>query len=107
MKTLNDVAFFALELATLVAFGAWGWQVASGPLRFVLVVAAPLLMVVTWGALAAPNAAGRLQDPYLLVFQLAVFVLGAIALITVQQVGWGVALGVVAVVVVSLDRVLS
>ena len=40
MKPVNDVVFFAVELAALAAFGVWGWHVGSGVWRFVLVVAA-------------------------------------------------------------------
>ncbi len=107
MKPVNDVVFFAVELASLVAFGVWGWRVGPGAWRFVLVVALPLAFAVAWGLLAAPNAPRQLVDPSLLVFQLGAFLLAAAALWASGRAGPGAALGVVAVAVVVLDRVLS
>lgn len=107
MKVANDIVFFAVELAALVAIGAWGWHVGSVAWRVVLVVALPLAFAVAWGLLAAPTATYRLTDPSLLVFQLVAFLLAATASWATGRVGLGVALGVVAVAVVVLDRVLS
>ena len=107
MKAVNDVAFFLLELAALVALGVWGWHVGPGTLRIVPAVALPLALAVAWGLLVAPHAARRLTDPSLLVFQLVAFLLAAAALWATGLVALGVTLGVVAVAVVVLDRVLS
>lgn len=107
MKPVNDVVFFAVELAALAAFGVWGWHVGSGVWRFVLVVALPLAFAVAWGLFAAPHASRRLTDPALLVFQLAAFLLAAAALWATGRTALGVALGGVAVAVVALDRVLG
>lgn len=107
MRAVDDVAFFLVELAALVAFGMWGWHVGPGAWRFVLAVALPLALAVAWGLLAAPRAARRLADPPLLVFQLVVFLLAAAALWATGRVVLGVTLGVVAVAVVVLDRVLG
>jgi hypothetical protein len=103
VKPANDVAFFAVKLAALVAFGMWGWHVGSGAWRFVLVVALPLAFAVAWGLSAAPTASYRLADPSLIVFQLVAFLLAAAALWATGRTG----LGAVAVAVVVLDRVLS
>lgn len=107
MKTANDVAFFAVELAALVAFGMWGWHVGSGAWRFVLVAGLPVAFAVAWGLVAAPNAPLQPADPFLLVFQLGAFLLAAAALWATGRTVPGVALGVVAVAVVVLDRLLS
>jgi hypothetical protein len=107
VKIVNDVLFFAVELAALVAFGVWGWHLGSGVWRFVLAAALPVAFAVVWGFLAAPTSATRLTDPALLVFQLVAFLLAAVAVWATGRVGLGVTLGVVAVVVVGLDRVLA
>ncbi len=107
MKTANDVLFFAVELAALVAFGMWGWHVGSGAWRFVLAAALPLAFAAAWGLLAAPTSSTRLADPALATFQLAAFLLAAVAVWATGRLGLGVALGVVAVLVVGLARVLA
>lgn len=107
MKVANDVVFFAIEIAMLIGFGVWGWQLGTGPWRFVLAAAVPLGVALAWAVLAAPTAATRLHDPYLLAFQLAVFALGAAALIAADHLGWGLTLGIAAALVVPLDRMLS
>lgn len=107
MKPVNDILFFAVEMAVLVAFGMWGWHVGSGPWRFVLAVMAPVVFAVAWGVLAAPNSTRTLPDPALAVFQLGAFLLAAVALWAIGRTGLGVGLGVIAVAVVMLDRVLG
>lgn len=107
MKAVNDVLFFACELAALVALGIWGWRVGSGWSSWVLVVAAPLAMAVAWGFLAAPTSDTRLADPALLVFQLVVLGLAALAWWSVGGGWWSVGLGVVTLVVVIGDRLLA
>ncbi|MFF0739180.1 YrdB family protein [Streptomyces sp. NPDC004111] len=78
---------FVLELAALVCFGVWAWAVAPGALRFVAVVAVPLLVAVLWGVFATPGDASRsggtvitTPGPLRLVLELAVFFGGAAAL---------------------------
>jgi hypothetical protein len=107
MKPVNDIVFFAVELVTLLVVGVWGWHVAEGPWRFVLAAALPILVAVAWARFAAPNSRTQLNDPSLMVFQLVVFLLGAAALAATGRVGFGVALGVIAVAVVVLNRVLA
>jgi len=48
---------FLLELVTLVAFSHWGMtREAPAGARLALAVAAPLVVVLIWGALIAPKA---------------------------------------------------
>lgn len=95
------------DRAVLAAFGIWGWLHATVGWRFVLVVALPLAFAVAWGYLAAPNSSTQLPDPYLLVFQALAFLLGTVALATSGRLPFGIVLGLVAVAVLSLDRVLA
>jgi hypothetical protein len=106
VRTVNDVVFFLCELAALVALGVWGWRFGVGPWRWVLLIAAPAAFVVLWGLLSAPTSSTRLDDPALIAFQLAVFLLTALALVTVNLRLWALALAAVSVAVVLLDRVL-
>jgi hypothetical protein len=107
VKPVDDVVFFAVELAALVAFGVWGWHVGAGPGGSSSPCWCRWCSPWRGGVLAAPNSARRLTDPALVVFQLVAFLLAAAALWTTGRHGLGAALGVVAVVVVVLDRVLA
>ena len=64
LRAVNDALAFLLELAALAALAVWGFTVGgSWPLRILLGVGAPALMVVVWGFLLAPNAEHRLVMP--------------------------------------------
>jgi hypothetical protein len=54
---INLAVRFFLEIAALVAIGYWGWAGHAGILRYVLVVALPLLVAVLWGTLRVPGDA--------------------------------------------------
>ena len=54
---LNLALRFFLEMGALVAMGAWGWQRAAGPWRYLLALAIPVLAMTLWGVFAVP------QDP--------------------------------------------
>ena len=107
VKSVNDVVLFAVELAAWAAFGVWGWHVAAGPWRWVLAIILPLVVVGLWAVFAAPTSGNRLADPALFAFQLGVFLAGAVLLVVAEWPVWGWTLGVVAVVVVVLDRALG
>jgi hypothetical protein len=54
---LNDVLRFALEITGIAALAIWGWSAGGdGPLRFVLAVGAPLVLIVIWAVLIAPKS---------------------------------------------------
>lgn len=105
-RTVNDVLLFAVELVAWAAFGVWGWHVGQGPWRWGAAVVLPLAVIALWAVLAAPRSDRRLADPALFAFQLGVFLAGAGLLVLADRPVWGGALGVVAAVVVVLDRVL-
>lgn len=106
-KTINDVLMFAAELVAWAAFGVWGWYVVEAPWRWVLVIVLPLAVIGLWAVFAAPNSGSRLTDPWLLVFQLAVFLIGAALYVAAERPVWGWTFGALALVVVVLDRVLG
>lgn len=55
MPAWNLALRFALELAALAALGTAGWTLTEGPLRWVAVVAPPLIAAAAWGVF---NVAG-------------------------------------------------
>jgi hypothetical protein len=76
-----------LELAALVGFGYWAWWAADGVLRYLAVVAVPLLVATVWGVFATPGDASRsgrtmvaTRGPVRLALELTVFFGGAAAL---------------------------
>ncbi|MFE5488260.1 YrdB family protein [Streptomyces sp. NPDC056527] len=78
---------FVLELVSLACFAVWAWTTTPGPLRYVLVVVAPVLVAVLWGVFATPGDKSRsggtvVATPGALRFllELAVFFGGAVAL---------------------------
>jgi len=57
MSASNDLLRFALELAGIASAAAWGWTAGGeGARRFILAVAAPLLLIVVWSLLIAPRS---------------------------------------------------
>ena len=60
LSVSNLVLRFLLELAGLAALGYVGFQLFDGPLRWVAAAAAPLVLAVIWGLVAAPNASNGL-----------------------------------------------
>jgi hypothetical protein len=60
---LNAALRFILELAGVAALAIWGWTVGDGsPLRIVLAVGAPLLLIVAWAMLIAPRSRSPLDQ---------------------------------------------
>lgn len=55
MPAWNLALRFALEVAALAALGMAGWTLTGGPLRWVAVVALPLVAAAAWGVF---NVAG-------------------------------------------------
>jgi hypothetical protein len=73
---------FVLELAAVAAFAYWGGTVGSGAVSVVLAIAAPLVAIILWGRFAAPKAPRRLPLRLRAPFELTVFALAALALLT-------------------------
>lgn len=112
---LNLTLRFLLELAALVAVGAWGWQQREDGLRFALAIGIPLLLAAAWGVFAVPDDPSRsgkapLSVPGLLrlLFELAFFALAVWALYAIGQTNLGWIFGVVVVLhyLSSYDRML-
>ncbi len=63
MAIANIALHFVVELIGFAAVGYWGSQVADGPARIVLAIAAPLVMIVVWAVVLAPKARSPLTQP--------------------------------------------
>ena len=82
LRSANLALKFALEVFALGAFAYWGATVTSGVWAIVLAIAAPLAAGVLWGRFAAPRASRRLRLHLRVPFELAVFTLAALSLLT-------------------------
>jgi hypothetical protein len=72
---------FTLEVILLVAIGHAGFVLGgSFWVRVAIAVGSLSLVAVLWGLLAAPAAQRRLPMPWLLLFKIAAFGTGALAL---------------------------
>jgi hypothetical protein len=82
LRAGNLAIKFALEIAAVAAFAYWGSTAGSGAAAVLLAIAAPLIAVILWGRFAAPRATRRLPLHLRAPFELAVFGLAALALLT-------------------------
>lgn len=85
LQSANLAVKFALELAALGAFAYWGTTVGSGVGAVLLAIAAPLAAGTLWGRFAAPRAQHRLPLRQRVPFELAVFALAAVAMLTASS----------------------
>lgn len=56
---LNLAFRFLLEIAALIALGAWGWKQLDGILHFALALGIPILAAALWGTFAVPDDPSR------------------------------------------------
>lgn len=83
---LNLGLRFLLELCLLAALAYWGFQLeGSWLLRVGLALVAPLLAALIWGTFVAPKARRLLDDPWRFLLEIALFALGASALLAAQR----------------------
>lgn len=89
---------FVLELALLVFVAIWAASLdASGFVRLVVAIAAPVAIALIWGRWVAPKAPARLGDPERFGLEVVLFVIGGVAAWSNWGVVWGVLFVVVAI----------
>ncbi|MEU6227066.1 YrdB family protein [Streptomyces sp. NPDC047042] len=105
---------FLLELTALGSFGYWAWKSLPPSLRWVGVVAAPLLAAVLWGVFATQGDPARSGDTVIatpgalrLVLELSIFFGAALALYVAGARTAGIVLAVILIGyhLASYDRV--
>ena len=108
-----NLAFrFALELAALVAMGAWGAQKGQGVFAVILAIGVPLMAAALWGIFRIPNDPGRapVAVPGLvrLALEAIYFAFAVWALFNIGSVTLGVILGIAVILhyALSYDRVI-
>ena len=89
---------FLLELALLAALAFWGFTTPDGALlRILLGVGAPVLAAAAWGTFLSPRATLRVPGPLLVILEMALFAVAAIALNAAGQQTLAIALAIAAV----------
>jgi hypothetical protein len=84
VRAANDALRFFLELSALAAVAYWGWS-EGGTARWILVVAAPLVVALVWGRWMAPRSNHRVRDPWRLAIEVLVFGSAVVALAAADQ----------------------
>lgn len=80
MAGINLAARFLLEIVAIAAVGYWGYQTGSGPLRWVLAIGTPLVLIAVWAIGIAPGAVNPIPQPVRVVLGSGVLLLAAAAL---------------------------
>ncbi len=108
---LNLAVRFLLEIAILLALGAWGWQRADSWQRWLLGIGLPLVAAAAWGIFRVPNDPGpapvAVPGIVRLLFELALFGFAIWALFDMKynKMAWIMAIVSLAHYLVSYDRV--
>ena len=78
LKSANLLLRFLLELTALAALAYWGYTTASGALRWLLAIGAPVTLAVVWGLCVSPKA--KIVVPRIAQLAVEFVLLGAAAL---------------------------
>src|SRR5258707_14085376 len=99
LQVINLGIAFLLELCMLGALAYWGFQVTdSVPLKVLLGIGVPVVVIVIWARFMAPNSTTRLTGTAYLLVKLVLFGAAAIALAFAGQVTLAIIFAVVAVI---------
>lgn len=99
MAVANLALRFILEVLGIAALAYAGFQVpGNGLIRAVVTIGAPLVFVVFWALVVAPNTANGLSQAQKDVIGTVLLVVAAIALGFAGQLGLAVAFGIVVLV---------
>ena len=104
VKNANMALAFLLELGVLAALIYWGFSTESPLLvKIVLGIGAPVVAVLVWAILGAPNSARRLTGIWYWLLRIGFDAVGGGALFVANQ----PALGAIFVVVAAINCVLA
>jgi hypothetical protein len=105
-RSLNLAVAFLIEIAALVAFAWWGFQLsAPGWVRALVGIGLPLVTAVVWGLILAPRATFKLPLAAKLVLKAIVFGAATAAIIASGGLVLGIVYAVIVVVNTALIRI--
>jgi hypothetical protein len=107
MRVANDVLRFLLELCMLAALGYGGYEAASGPLAWVLLIVLPLAAAAVWGMFIAPKARRPTVDPLRIALEAGLFGAAGAALLAAGRAWPAVILWIAAAMHLGLTFVLG
>src|SRR3954467_6084329 len=88
MNAGNDAFRFLLELAALVSVGYWGYRSNDGVFRWVLMIAAPLVVAAVWATWVAAKSSSALHGPWRLGLEVVIFGGSAVAVVRAGRPTW-------------------
>lgn len=80
MRATLEGVRLTVELAAVVAVGAWGAQTTTSPWRWAVAAACVAALVAIWGRFIAPKASHRLGDPARLFAEVGVFLAAGVSM---------------------------
>lgn len=98
VRAINLAIKFGLEVVAVAAFAYWGTTIGGVATAIVLGIAAPLVAIVLWARFAAPRSEQRLPLHLRVPFELTVFGLATLALLTAST---AAAIAFIAVVIAN------
>jgi Protein of unknown function (DUF2568) len=107
LRGLNLALRFGLELAALGIAAWWGATAGSGIWAWGLAIAAPLAVIVVWGAFIAPKRRIDLPHPARLAIELTVWVAAAAMLADTSHATLGITFLAIAVASGALNAIWS
>ena len=108
LATANLVLRFLLEMAAVIALGIAGFAIAEdGVIRLVAAIGLPLLFILVWAFVVAPNAANGVSQTWKDAIGTVLLMLAAIALGVAGQPGLAIGLGLLVLVNAALLLVLG
>lgn len=96
LKMVNIGLRFLMELGILGIFGYWGFKTDGGTFTNLLLgIGAPILFAVVWGTFLAPKSSMRLDEPWLFLLELVIFVFAGWALYSTGKVSLAISFGAI------------
>ena len=83
MEAVNDGLQVVLEVLVLASLAIWGWEEGSELGRWLLVIGVPLAFAIIWATLVTRYSASKLEDPWRVRLEIAIFVCAAAALVRI------------------------
>jgi hypothetical protein len=79
MRDISHIMRFALEIITFIVFIYLGFKYYKGFKTIMIGIVIPIIIVILWSILMAPNSSYRLDEIYRLVFEIILF--GSVSLL--------------------------
>ena len=100
---INIALRFILELCALASFAYWGFHISqSMPIKLLLGIGSPLLVIIIWGLFGSPAAPLPLKGFNRILLEMLIFGLAVFALFSSGKTN----LGFIFAIIVIINRIL-